>query len=112
MVVFQFDFPGGPFSFRFFAGHHLIFAPTNTNEINKEGTENAEEFWLLHKAVDRVLCEPISKDNPQRGGLLALKCKNFLIIIFEIGDLEICRATARTIEALSNISVYPISISM
>ncbi|CAO4378781.1 unnamed protein product [Caenorhabditis nigoni] len=84
-------------------GHHLIFAPT---AVSKEEPDNSQEFWLLHKAVDRVLCEPISKENPQRGGLLALKCKNFLMIIFEIGDLEICRATARTIEALSNINGF------
>uniref|UniRef100_A0A1I7WYN5 Metallophos domain-containing protein n=1 Tax=Heterorhabditis bacteriophora TaxID=37862 RepID=A0A1I7WYN5_HETBA len=38
-----------------------------------------EEFWLLHRAVDRVLSELINKDQPAKGGLLILKCKNFMV---------------------------------
>ncbi|CAB3397704.1 unnamed protein product [Caenorhabditis bovis] len=85
-------------------GHHLIFAPSNPQNDTTNQNLNNEEFWLLHKAVDRVLCEPISKEQPSKGGLLALKCKNFLIIIFEISDLELCRAAARSIESLSNLN--------
>ncbi|CAI5450339.1 unnamed protein product [Caenorhabditis angaria] len=81
----------------------MIFAP-NAQQAGLENSSQPEEFWLLHKAVDRVLCEPIFKEQPAKGGLLALKCKNFLIIIFEIGDFEACKAAARTIEALSNIN--------
>ncbi|CAD6185600.1 unnamed protein product [Caenorhabditis auriculariae] len=84
-------------------GHHLIFAPSGT-ETSKSGENPSEEFWILHRAIDRVLCEPVSKEYPSKGGLLALKCKNFLIIIFEVANLEHCKAAARSIEALSNLN--------
>ncbi|KAK6760392.1 hypothetical protein RB195_021746 [Necator americanus] len=81
-------------------GHHLIFSPNGQTPQDGGG----EEFWLLHRAVDRVLCDPISRDQPSKGGLLVLKCKNFMIIVFEIPNWEECNAAARSIETLSNIN--------
>lgn len=48
--------------------------------------------------------EPVVKDNENRSGKLILKCKNFMICIFEIGDLDACFAVGRSIEKLSNLS--------
>ncbi|KAL6724353.1 hypothetical protein Aduo_019249 [Ancylostoma duodenale] len=81
-------------------GHHLIFSPN----VQTPQDGGGEEFWLLHRAVDRVVCEPISKDQPSKGGLLVLKCKNFMIIVFEIPNWEECNAAGRSIETLSNIN--------
>uniref|UniRef100_A0A7I5EF34 Myotubularin phosphatase domain-containing protein n=1 Tax=Haemonchus contortus TaxID=6289 RepID=A0A7I5EF34_HAECO len=82
-------------------GHHLIFSPNNQSpSLNK----SEEELWLLHRAVDRACIEPLVKDQPSRGGLLSLMCKNFMIIIFEISIWEDCQAAARSIETLSNIN--------
>ncbi|VDL69652.1 unnamed protein product [Nippostrongylus brasiliensis] len=82
-------------------GHHLIFSPNaQTSSVGR----NTEELWLLHRAIDRVFVEPISKEQPPKGGLLGLKCKNFLIIILEVSSWEECQAAARSIETLSNIN--------
>ncbi|KAL3119689.1 hypothetical protein niasHT_009635 [Heterodera trifolii] len=64
------------------------------------------EFWLLHRAIDRVIVEPISREpNPlrQQGAFLRLKCKNFMHLCFEMNDLSDCQAVARSIEKLSNL---------
>lgn len=50
--------------------------------------------------------EPIVKDGVNRSGKLILKCKNFMICIFEINNLDDCLAVARSIEKLSNLSKF------
>ncbi|KAE9417573.1 hypothetical protein Angca_002687 [Angiostrongylus cantonensis] len=71
-------------------GHHLIFSPVPSCD------GNSDDFWLLHRAVDRVLYEPVSKERPSKGGLLVLKCKNFMIIVFEIPNWDECQAAAHS----------------
>ncbi|KAH7701803.1 MTM-9 protein, partial [Aphelenchoides avenae] len=84
-------------------GHHLIFSPSSSTSTTKEERQN-QELWLLHRAVDRVLVEPLSRDpNVKSGAYLRLKCKNFMICCFEIADAEDCAAVARSIETLSNL---------
>ena len=64
-------------------------------------------FQLLHRAIDRVTVEPIAKGPnppPNSGALLTLKCKNFMICVFEIPNINDCAAVARSIETLSNLS--------
>lgn len=63
-------------------------------------------FQLLHRAVDRVAVEPAVKENLNRGGKLILKCKNFMICIFEMEQLDDCVAVARSIDKLSNLSQF------
>lgn len=58
----------------------------------------------MHRAVDRVTVENLSKENPSKGGSLILKCKNFMICIFEINNIDSCMAVARSIGKLSNLS--------
>lgn len=82
-------------------GHHLIFSPNAQTPLQDR---SSDELWLLHRAVDRVFVEPMCRDQPSKGGLLALKCKNFLIIVFEISVWEDCQAAARSIQTLSNIN--------
>ncbi|KAL3981826.1 Myotubularin-related protein 9 [Acanthocheilonema viteae] len=86
-------------------GHHMIFSPSSSssNSPKRNGKEHSNELWLLHRAVDHVVVEPIVKDNLSRSGKLILKCKNFMICIFEIDDLDDCFAVARSIEKLSNL---------
>uniref|UniRef100_A0A8R1TVF8 Myotubularin phosphatase domain-containing protein n=1 Tax=Onchocerca volvulus TaxID=6282 RepID=A0A8R1TVF8_ONCVO len=84
-------------------GHHMIFSPSSGSTNSPNGKEHSSELWLLHRAVDRVVVEPIIKDNLSRSGKLILKCKNFMICIFEIEDLDDCVAVARSIEKLSNL---------
>lgn len=81
-------------------GHHLIFSPNN----DTQNASNDDEFWLLHRAVDRVVCEPIGRDNPPKSGSLTLKCKNFMLVVFEVPNYEECQLAAETIEVLSNIT--------
>uniref|UniRef100_A0A0M3HP20 Myotubularin phosphatase domain-containing protein n=1 Tax=Ascaris lumbricoides TaxID=6252 RepID=A0A0M3HP20_ASCLU len=85
-------------------GHHMIFSPSETSPKSPKSSRSDNELWLLHRAVDRVISEPISRDNLARGGYLILKCKNFMICVFEVADLEDCMAVARSIEKLSNLS--------
>lgn len=106
-------------------GHHLIFSstpkaeptstqtPTTTSSSNSISSKASrknhidnQELWLLHRAVDRVLVEPISRDpnNTNQGAFLRLKCKNFMHLCFELIDLNDCRAVARSIETLSNLN--------
>ncbi|KAK0396939.1 hypothetical protein QR680_001918 [Steinernema hermaphroditum] len=82
-------------------GHHMIFSSSAGN-----GGSTSDELWLLHRAVDRVLVEPISRDQngAKIGGYLKLKCKNFMICMFEIANYEDCAAVGRSIETLSNLS--------
>ncbi|CAD5207811.1 unnamed protein product [Bursaphelenchus okinawaensis] len=80
-------------------GHHLIFAPEIGN--NKQ-EDDRSEFWLLHRAVDRVMVEPGSL--PEFPSVLHLKCKNFLICSFIVKSQSDCQAVARSIERLSNLS--------
>jgi myotubularin-related protein 9 len=83
-------------------GHHLIFSP-NAVATSKEERHN-QELWLLHRAVDKVLVEPMSKDpTVKSGAYLRLKCKNFMICCFEVPDPDDCAAVARSIEKLSNL---------
>nr|CDQ00508.1 BMA-MTM-9, isoform e [Brugia malayi] len=84
-------------------GHHMIFSPSSSSTNSPSGKEHSSELWLLHRAVDRVIVEPIVKDSFNRSGKLILKCKNFMICIFEIDDLDDCLAVARSIEKLSNL---------
>ncbi|KAM3726949.1 Myotubularin-related protein [Dirofilaria immitis] len=84
-------------------GHHMIFSPSSSSTNSINGKEHNNELWLLHRAVDRVVVEPIVKDNLSRSGKLILKCKNFMVCIFEIDDLDDCVAVARSIEKLSNL---------
>ncbi|KAI6240215.1 BMA-MTM-9, isoform c [Aphelenchoides fujianensis] len=77
-------------------GHHLIFAPA-------ESERNTSEFWLLHRAVDRVLVEATS-NAVEAPALLHLKCKNFLICSFNVPNQNDCNAVARSIERLSNLN--------
>ncbi|MFH4977553.1 hypothetical protein AB6A40_004262 [Gnathostoma spinigerum] len=85
-------------------GHHLIFSPAADCRKQNSLSAHNGELWLLHRAIDRVLIEPMSKDNPNRGSYLTLKCKNFMICVFEISNLDDCAAIARSIEKLSNLS--------
>ncbi|KAF7632756.1 Myotubularin phosphatase domain-containing protein [Meloidogyne graminicola] len=102
-------------------GHHLIFSPEKThwhpraveesgeNCIEKSGGDSQrieeQEFWLLHRAVDRVLVEHVNRNpNARQGAYLRLKCKNFLHICFELDDLLDCQLVARSIETLSNLN--------
>ncbi|KAI6195454.1 BMA-MTM-9, isoform c [Aphelenchoides besseyi] len=78
-------------------GHHLIFSPDES-----EG-EKTTEFWLLHRAVDRVVVEPTS-NVAEASAVLHLKCKNFLICSFIVPTQNDCNAVARSIERLSNLS--------
>ena len=49
--------------------------------------------------------------NPPRASLLTLKLKNFMIIMFEVPNIDEARAACVTIETLSNISqCFPIFI--
>ncbi|KAI1725711.1 myotubularin-like phosphatase domain-containing protein [Ditylenchus destructor] len=83
-------------------GHHLIFSPITSSPQSKS---NNQELWLLHRAVDRVHVEPISRNSTtKQGGCLRLKCKNFMICSIEIKDLDDCMAVARSIEKLSNLN--------
>ncbi|EFO20414.2 hypothetical protein LOAG_08075 [Loa loa] len=84
-------------------GHHMIFSPSSSSANSPNGKEHSNELWLLHRAVDHVVVEPIVKDSLSRSGKLILKCKNFMICIFEIDDLDDCLAVARSIEKLSNL---------
>uniref|UniRef100_A0A914C300 Myotubularin phosphatase domain-containing protein n=1 Tax=Acrobeloides nanus TaxID=290746 RepID=A0A914C300_9BILA len=85
-------------------GHHLIFQP---DLGNSKKASHEQELWLLHRAVDRVQVEPVSKDLSIRAGAyLRLKCKNFMTCTIEIGDMEDCLAVARSIEKLSNLSGF------
>ncbi|VDK64215.1 unnamed protein product [Onchocerca ochengi] len=79
-------------------GHHMIFSPSSGSTNSPNGKEHSSELWLLHRAVDRVVVEPIIKDNLSRSGKLILKCKNFMICIFEIEDLDDCVAVAQGIQ--------------
>ncbi|VBB26450.1 unnamed protein product [Acanthocheilonema viteae] len=81
-------------------GHHMIFSPSSSssNSPKRNGKEHSNELWLLHRAVDHVVVEPIVKDNLSRSGKLILKCKNFMICIFEIDDLDDCFAVAQGIQ--------------
>ncbi|KHJ99808.1 hypothetical protein OESDEN_00209 [Oesophagostomum dentatum] len=104
-----------------------IEIPRVNGVFMRKGPRPAQENFsvpslqLLHRAVDRVLCEPLSKDQPSKGGVLVLKCKNFMIfiviihaiivyclfiqiIVFEVPNWEECSAAARSIETLSNIN--------
>uniref|UniRef100_A0A914MBR3 Myotubularin phosphatase domain-containing protein n=1 Tax=Meloidogyne incognita TaxID=6306 RepID=A0A914MBR3_MELIC len=101
-------------------GHHLIFSPEKTDWNSQIIGENGvcpekcdagsqlienQEFWLLHRAVDRVLVEQVNRNpNIKQGAYLRLKCKNFLHICFELDDLHDCHLVARSIETLSNLS--------
>lgn len=58
------------------------------------------------------MVEPIVKDSLNRSGKLILKCKNFMICIFEIDDLDDCLAVARSIEKLSNLSKLLLLLSL
>ncbi|CAG9537354.1 unnamed protein product [Cercopithifilaria johnstoni] len=84
-------------------GHHMIFSSSSSSSNSPNGKEHSNELWLLHRAVDRVVVEQIVKDSLSRSGKLILKCKNFMICIFEIDDLDDCLAVARSIEKLSNL---------
>ncbi|GMT35764.1 hypothetical protein PFISCL1PPCAC_27061, partial [Pristionchus fissidentatus] len=87
--------------------HHLIFSPDPPSPGVKVVNEEAsKELWLLHRMVDKVVAEPIAKDDPSRGGILALKLKNFLMLIFEVRSLNECFALSRSIERLSNLSGF------
>ncbi|CAJ0577286.1 unnamed protein product, partial [Mesorhabditis spiculigera] len=86
-------------------GHHLIFAP-QVETPQGAGETNKDEFCLLHRAIDRVVCEPKSRDPNVKGGFLTLKCKNFMICVFEVPDFEECTLAARTIETLSNLNGF------
>ncbi|VDN04858.1 unnamed protein product [Thelazia callipaeda] len=85
-------------------GHHMIFSPAPTSVDSTDGKKHNDELWLLHRAVDRVTVEQISKDGASRAGRLILKCKNFMICIFDMEDLDDCTAVARSIEKLSSLS--------
>uniref|UniRef100_A0A914WJT4 Myotubularin phosphatase domain-containing protein n=1 Tax=Plectus sambesii TaxID=2011161 RepID=A0A914WJT4_9BILA len=86
-------------------GHHLIFSPAvDAATAARSPNAHVDELWLLHSAVDRVASEAISRDNPSKGGLLTLKCKNFMMCVFEISKLDDCEAVARSIETLSNLN--------
>ncbi|VDK42562.1 unnamed protein product [Anisakis simplex] len=86
-------------------GHHMIFSPTDSSPTSPKGmTRSDNELWLLHRAVDRVIVEPVSRDNITRGGYLILKCKNFMVCVFEVNDFEDCMAVGRSIEKLSRLS--------
>ncbi|VDN34056.1 unnamed protein product [Gongylonema pulchrum] len=89
-------------------GHHLIFSPSSSSPNSEKGSEHQDELWvrssLLHRAVDRVAVEPVVKENPDRGGRLILKCKNFMVCVFEMEQLDDCVAVARSIDKLSNRS--------
>lgn len=80
-------------------GHHLIFSPSSP----KRG-KTSEELWLLHRTVDHVAAEPRNRENPMRGGILTLKCKNFMVCEFELDDFEDCMAVARSLQRLSNLN--------
>lgn len=54
--------------------------------------------------MDCVIAEPVNKEYPSKGGYLTLKCKNLMVCVFEIENLEDCMAVARSIERLSNLS--------
>ncbi|PAV69151.1 hypothetical protein WR25_20585 [Diploscapter pachys] len=82
-----------------FSSHHLIFAP---DEADK--SKDAGEFWLLHRAVDRVSCDLLQPNLPSKGCLLTLKCKNFMIIEFEIANVNDAQAAMRSIDKISNIT--------
>uniref|UniRef100_A0A183CMX9 WHIM1 domain-containing protein n=1 Tax=Globodera pallida TaxID=36090 RepID=A0A183CMX9_GLOPA len=104
-------------------GHHLIFSPAPLSPClpamdSGDGSPSAataadaggcgtdqHEFWLLHRAIDRVIVEPISRDPNlrQQGAFLRLKCKNFMHLCFELNALADCQAVARSIEKLSNL---------
>ncbi|TMS36543.1 hypothetical protein L596_003684 [Steinernema carpocapsae] len=91
-------------------GHHMIFSsPSNGNGTNSSGAgSGSDELWLLHRMVDRVVVEPISRDQNggKIGGYLKLKCKNFMICMFEIANYEDCAAVGRSIEKLSNLNGF------
>ncbi|KAH9491937.1 Myotubularin- protein 9 [Bulinus truncatus] len=70
-------------------GHHLIISSRR---------ENHEELWLLHSNIDSV-----EKKLVGSGGILTVKCKDFLILYLEIPMVEDCLNVAASVEALSNI---------
>uniref|UniRef100_A0AC35UBF4 Myotubularin phosphatase domain-containing protein n=1 Tax=Rhabditophanes sp. KR3021 TaxID=114890 RepID=A0AC35UBF4_9BILA len=85
-------------------GHHLVFIP---NLLNPTSVQNGE-LWLLYRAVDKVEVSITTKSNKTNDSkvelaLLTLKCKNFLILVFQFTDIDDCEAVARAIEKLSNI---------
>uniref|UniRef100_A0A7E4W328 Myotubularin phosphatase domain-containing protein n=1 Tax=Panagrellus redivivus TaxID=6233 RepID=A0A7E4W328_PANRE len=85
-------------------GHHLIFSP---NPPPGQKPSHDDELWLLHRAIDRVSVENLNKSanaSPTSGAHLTLKCKNFLICVFEIANVFDCAAVARSIETLSNLN--------
>ncbi|CAJ0922861.1 unnamed protein product, partial [Mesorhabditis belari] len=87
-------------------GHHMIFAPQADSSNDPNNTANKEEFCILHRMIDRVVSEPRSRDPNSKGGILTLKCKNFMICVFEVLELDECMAAARTIETLSNLNGF------
>ncbi|KAK6960629.1 myotubularin-related protein 9 [Biomphalaria glabrata] len=70
-------------------GHHLIISSRS---------DNHEELWLLHSNIDSV-----EKKLVGNGGILTLKCKDFLILYLDIPTVEDCLNVAASVEALSNI---------
>ncbi|VDO23779.1 unnamed protein product [Brugia timori] len=50
-------------------GHHMIFSPSSSSTNSPSGKEHSSELWLLHRAVDRVIVEPIVKDSFNRKGI-------------------------------------------
>lgn len=61
----------------------------------------------MHRAIDRVIVEIINRNpNIKQSAYLRLKCKNFMVCCFEINDVEDCNAVARSIEKLSNLSMF------
>lgn len=60
---------------------------------------------MLHRAVDRVFTEQTSP-SPESSAIIHLRCKNFLICSFNIPNQADCRAVARSIERLSNLSKF------
>ncbi|XP_048730213.1 myotubularin-related protein 9-like isoform X2 [Ostrea edulis] len=73
-------------------GHHMIFSTRQT--------ENHEELWLLHSAVDAV-----ERKMMQSNGKVSiiLRCKDFKFLSLEIENAEVMNSVATSIEQLSNI---------
>uniref|UniRef100_A0A0N4Z9I5 Myotubularin phosphatase domain-containing protein n=1 Tax=Parastrongyloides trichosuri TaxID=131310 RepID=A0A0N4Z9I5_PARTI len=92
-------------------GHHFIFIPNASRKNEKTKVAPCDdELWLLHRAVDKVEVKKFKfrKEGSivEIGGFLSLKCKNFLIVVFQFFNLDDCQSIARSVETLSNITGF------
>ena len=72
--------------------HHLIFSFND---------QKSKEIWILYSSIDSI--EPKVKETKYQ---LLIKSKDFKITIIEFSNLNNLQSVQRSLEALSNISLF------